>query len=120
MTVDPRAALANLFAALERHLEASAQRRGENDPTVVAAFQDVADSFELYDDALLETYGEVTPLEIYYGDDDEEGPDEQDESRDEGGQDELDDELDDTDDEDDGVYLGLDDSEYDEEPSTTR
>jgi len=108
MSVDPRAALANLSATLERHLEASAQRGGENDPTVVAAFQDVADAFELYDDALLEAYGEVTPLEIYYGDDDEDGPDE------------LDDELDDRGDEDEGVYLGLDDSEYDEEPSPSR
>ncbi|MEO8518317.1 MAG: hypothetical protein ABI438_03990 [Dermatophilaceae bacterium] len=107
MTADPRAALATLTATLERHLEASAQRRGENDPTVVAAYQDVADAFEAYDDALLETYGEVTPLEIYSGEDDDD-PD-------------LDDELDSHgDDGDDGVYLGLDDSEYDEEPSTTR
>ncbi|MEP7036077.1 MAG: primosomal protein [Actinomycetota bacterium] len=104
MTADPRAALSNLTATLERHLEASAQRRGENDPTVVAAYQDVADAFEAYDDALLETYGEVTPLEIYSGEDDDDI-----------------DELDDHGDEDDdGVYLGLDDSEYDEEPSTTR
>jgi len=112
MTADPRAALATLTATLERHLEASAQRRGENDPTVVAAYQDVADAFELYDDALLESYGEVTPLEIYSGDDDEDDPDEVDDELDE-----VDDELDDGDD---GVYLGLDDSEYDEEPSTTR
>jgi len=105
MTADPRAALANLTATLERHLEASAQRRGENDPTVVAAYQDVADAFELYDDALLESYGEVTPLEIYSGEDDDDEPDELDNHGDE---------------DDDGVYLGLDDSEYDEEPSSTR
>jgi len=114
MTADPRAALANLTAALERHLEASLSRRGENDPTVVAAYQDVADAFDLYDDALLEAYGEVTPLVIYNGDEDE------DEDEDE----ELDgDELDDHSDDDGdgvGVYLGLDDSDYDEEPSTTR
>ncbi|HEY8821650.1 MAG TPA: hypothetical protein VIM49_06850 [Dermatophilaceae bacterium] len=109
MTADPRAALASLTATLERHLEASAQRRGENDPTVVAAYQDVAEAFERYDDALLEAYGEVTPLEIYSGEDDDDDPDE------------VDDELDDhSDQDDDGVYLGLDDSEYDEEPSTTR
>ena len=105
MTADPRAALANLTATLERHLEASAQRRGENDPTVVAAYQDVADAFEIYDDALLETYGEVTPLEIYSGEDDDDDPDELDDHGDE---------------DDDGVYLGLDDSEYDEEPSSSR
>jgi hypothetical protein len=113
MTADPRAALANLTAALERHLEASLSRRGENDPTVVAAYQDVADAFDLYDDALLEAYGEVTPLVIYNGDDDDDDDDE-----------ELDgDELDDHSDDDGdgvGVYLGLDDSDYDEEPSTTR
>jgi hypothetical protein len=111
MTVDPRAALANLAASLERHLEASASRRGENDPTVVAAYQDVADAFESYDDALLEAYGEVTPLEIYGGDDEEDGDEE-------GGAADL--ELDDHGDEDGdtvGVYLGLDDSEYDEEPA---
>jgi len=114
MTADPRAALANLTAALERHLEASLSRRGENDPTVVAAYQDVADAFDLYDDALLEAYGEVTPLVIYNGDEDEEEDDDE----------ELDgDELDDHSDDDGdgvGVYLGLDDSDYDEEPSTTR
>ena len=112
MTADPRAALANLTAALERHLEASLSRRGENDPTVVAAYQDVADAFDLYDDALLEAYGEVTPLVIYNGDDDEDEDEELD-------GDELDDHSDD-DGDGVGVYLGLDDSDYDEEPSTTR
>lgn len=111
MTVDPRAALANLAASLERHLEASASRGGENDPTVVAAYQAVADAFDEYDDALMEAYGEVTPLEIYSG-----GEDEDDEDVDV----EDDGEIDDHGDEDgdsNGVYLGLDDSDYDEEPS---
>ena len=113
MTADPRAALAILTASLERHLEACSSRRGENDPTVVAAYQDVADAFDLYDDALLEAFGEVTPLVIYNGDEDED-----DELDDDG--DDDDDELDDHSDEDGdgvGVYLGLDDSDYDEEPS---
>ena len=105
MTADPRAALATFVAALERHLEASASRRGENDPTVVAAYQDLADAFDDYDDALLDAFGEVTPLEIYSGpfDEDDELEDEEDE-------------LDDHDDEDGdgGVYLGLDDSDYEE------
>jgi hypothetical protein len=116
MNADPRAALAILTASLERHLEASASRRGENDPTVVAAYQAVADAFDLYDDALLEAYGEVTPLEIYSGDDDDDG-DVDDED------DEDDEQLDDHGDEDgadSGVYLGLDDSDYDEEPSRTK
>lgn len=112
MNADPRAALAILTASLERHLEASASRRGENDPTVVAAYQAVAEAFDLYDDALLEAYGEVTPLEIYSGDEEEGDEDE----------DEVDEELDDHGDEegDSSVYLGLDDSEYDEEPSRTK
>lgn len=113
MNADPRAALAILTASLERHLEASASRRGENDPTVVAAYQAVADAFDLYDDALLEAYGEVTPLEIYSGDDDEDGDDEDDDDE------ELDDHGDE-DGDDSGVYLGLDDSDYDEEPSRTK
>ena len=114
MNADPRAALAALAASLERHLEASASRRGENDPTVVAAYQAVADAFDLYDDALLEAYGEVTPLEIYGGDDEE---------ADEDDDDEADLGLDDHGDEDGdsvGVYLGLDDSDYDEEPSRSK
>ena len=51
MTADPRAALATLVAALERHLEAAASKSGEDDPTVVAAYEDVAEAFEAYDDA---------------------------------------------------------------------
>lgn len=109
MTADPRAALAILTASLERHLEACSSRRGENDPSVVAAYQDVADAFDLYDDALLEAFSEVTPLVIYNGDEDE------DDDLDDDEDDELDNHSDD--DGDAGVYLGLDDSDYDEEPS---
>ena len=114
MKADPRAALANLTASLERHLEASASRLGENDPTVVAAYQAVADAFDLYDDALLEAYGEVTPLEIYSGDDDDDDDDDDDEVG------EVLDNHGDEDGDSNGVYLGLDDSDYDEEPSRTK
>src|ERR1035437_5675937 len=89
MKADPRAALANLTAAFERHLEASASRRGENDPTVVAAYQAVADAFD-------------------HGDDGDDGDD-----------DEVLDDHSDEDGDSTGVYLGLDDSDYDEEPSRT-
>ena len=113
MNADPRAALATLTASLERHLEASASRRGENDPTVVASYQAVADAFDLYDDALLESYGEVTPLEIYSGEDGDDDDDDDD------GEEVLDDHGDEDGDRN-GVYLGLDDSDYDEEPSRTK
>lgn len=96
---DPRAALATLVAALERHLEAAAGRHGENDPVVVAAYQHLAEAFEDYDDALLDAYDEVTPLEVFRGEDE----DLEDE-------DELDDEPDDGD-----SYAGLDPEEYDED-----
>src|SRR6478736_6312189 len=49
MSDDPRAALSQLVAAFERHLEASSTRHGDDDPTVVAAYEDLADAFELYD-----------------------------------------------------------------------
>jgi len=117
MSADPRAALSQLVAAFERHLEASSTRHGDDDPTVVAAYEDLADAFEAYDGALYDAYGEMTPLDIYSGDDD---PDDDDEGDDEGDDDEDGgDTLDDHDDEDgDGsrLYAGLDDDiEYDDD-----
>ena len=105
MTADPRGALADLVAAFERHLEASASKRGEDDPTVIAAYDDLADAFAAYDDTLLQAYGEMTPLDIYDGDDEDDDEDDDD-----------DEELDDHSDEDgDGaVYSGLDDADYDD------
>ena len=102
MSADPRAALSQLVAAFERHLEASSTRHGDDDPTVVAAYEDLADAFEAYDGALYDAYGEMTPLDIYDGDDEDDEDD--------------DEELDDHSDEDgDGtVYSGLDDADYDD------
>ena len=115
MSADPRAALSQLVAAFERHLEASSTRHGDDDPTVVAAYVDLADAFEAYDGALYDAYGEMTPLDIYSGDD---GPDDDDDDDDES-RDTGEDELDDHDDEDgDGarLYSGLDDDiEYDDD-----
>ena len=79
MSADPRAALSQLVAAFERHLEASSTRHGDDDPTVVAAYEDLADAFEAYDGALYDAYGEMTPLDIYSGDDD---PDDDDDDED--------------------------------------
>lgn len=100
MSADPRAALDRLVAAFERHLEASSTRRGEDDPSVIATYEDLADAFEVYDAALYDAYGEMTPLDIYTDEDDDEGDDER----------EAD--LDDHDDEDGDdarLYSGLDD-----------
>ncbi|HSO65591.1 MAG TPA: hypothetical protein VLQ78_10870 [Ornithinibacter sp.] len=126
MSADPRAELNQLVAALERHLEASSTRHGEDDPSVVAAYEDLADAFEAYDGALFDAYGEMTPLDIYTGDDGPDGPDGPDDEDDEDEDDSLDadpldaDSLDDHDDEDgDGaqLYSGLDDDlDFDDEP----
>jgi hypothetical protein len=123
MTADPRAALTALVAALETHLETAAVRRGADDPSVIEAYERVAEAFTAYDDALMDAYGEVTPLEVYDEalNDDEDGDDfddddfDDDEDGDEDGDgDEDDDEVDDEEDE---GYSGLDDEEYDvEEP----
>lgn len=103
MTSDPRAALSTLVAALETHLELCAVRRGEDDPAVVTAYNRVADAFVAYDDALLDAYGEVTPLDVY--------SDEEDDIDDEA----VIDEDDDFDEPRGGSrgYVGLDDDDYD-------
>jgi hypothetical protein len=109
MSLDPRAALAAFVAALETHLEMAADRRGDDDPHVVAAYQRIADAFVAYDDALLETYGEVTPLDIYSDDDDDDEDDDDDDDFDEGD--------DEDDDEDDLDIVDLDDEDDDQDVS---
>ncbi|GAA4122052.1 hypothetical protein GCM10022415_25490 [Knoellia locipacati] len=101
MSADPRAALTSLVSAFERHLEACSGRRGEDDPTVAAAYDDLLDAFETYDNALYEAFGEMTPLDVYTGDDADADDDEDD-----------DEDLDEDDDDDDGVYAGLDDEDF--------
>ncbi len=111
MTSDPRAALAAMVTAFERHLEASASRRGEDDPTVIAAYDDLADAFATYDEALLSAYGEMTPLDIYDGADEDDSDEDEDDS-------DEDDEPglgDDEDGDDARVYSGLGDNDYENE-----
>ena len=75
---------------------------------MVAAYEDLADAFEAYDGALYDAYGEMTPLDIYTGDDD-------------GSDDEAAEVLDAHDDEDGDdahLYSGLDDDiEFDDDSS---
>jgi pyruvate/2-oxoacid:ferredoxin oxidoreductase alpha subunit len=136
MTVDPRSALEQLIAALERHFEAANASRDPDHPMVVAAAQDLAEAFDDYDEALYDATEVATPLAIY-GDDfdgheddeadgrvyagldsdeyvedeDDEDDDEDDEDEDDDLDDELDDEEDDEDDEDDDLD---DDDDYDD------
>jgi hypothetical protein len=74
MTIDPRAALDRLIAALEAHYTAVATRRGDDDPAVDDAYDILADAFEVYDDSLATVYGEATPF--YLVEDDDEDDDE--------------------------------------------
>ncbi|GAA1050534.1 hypothetical protein [Arthrobacter russicus] len=74
MSIDPRVALQSLISALEEHLAASVARRGDDDPAVEAAYLAIADAFEVYEEVLYDSYGEVTPLVIY--EDDSDGDDE--------------------------------------------
>jgi hypothetical protein len=106
MSADPRAALNQLFSAFERHLEASSTRHGDDDPSVVAAYEDLADAFEVYDGALYDAFGEMTPLDIYT--DDGEGERDDDEDDDDDDTDEVD-AHDDEDGDDAHLYAGLDD-----------
>ena len=92
MTVDPRAALDRLIAALEAHFNAVASRRGEDDPGVDDAYDVLADAFEAYDDALGTVYSEATPFYLAEEDDDE------DDESDDGEAEESDDEDDEYDD----------------------
>ncbi|MCF4121259.1 primosomal protein [Antribacter sp. KLBMP9083] len=77
MTVDPRAALDRLVAALEAHYHAVATRRSDDDPAVDDAYDVLADAYEVYEDALAQVFGEVTPF--YLAEDLDEDEDEEDE-----------------------------------------
>jgi hypothetical protein len=100
MTTAPRDALDRLVAALQAHLDAVTRRSGEADPAVAAAYQTLADAFETYDDALYDTYDEVTPFVLVEeGDDDEDDDDLDEDDLDEDDEDDLDEDYDDLDEE---------------------
>lgn len=105
MTVEPRAALDRLVAALEAHHHAVATRRSDDDPAVDDAYDVLADAYEVYEDSLATVFGEVTPF--YLADE----VDEDDEDEDE----ESDEDLDDIDFDDD-----LDEAEEEPQPAQQR
>lgn len=77
MSIDPRVALQSLNTALEEHLAAAAARRGDEDPSVESAYLAIIDAFEVYEEALYDSFHEVTPLVVY----DEEDEDDDDEDQ---------------------------------------
>lgn len=104
MSIDPRVALETLVAALEEHLAASASRRSEQDPSVEAAYVEIANAFEAYEDALYDAYGEVTPLEVY---EDDEADDDSDADSDADPDEDTDEDLDEADGSDDDADPAL-------------
>ncbi|AXK45148.1 DNA primase [Brachybacterium saurashtrense] len=101
MNTDPRSALAALIAALERHYEAAAASRGDDDPALDAATEQLSTAFDAYDDALFDAYDVATPLIVFDADDDEDEDDDFDD-------------LDDFDDDEDDDYEDEDD-DYEED-----
>ncbi len=63
MAQEPRLALQQFIAALERHHEASAMRRGEEDPAVQNAYEVLKNAFLDYEEALESAFGEWLPFE---------------------------------------------------------
>ncbi|WP_129658591.1 hypothetical protein [Rothia uropygialis] len=104
MTTDPRVALNSLIQAFEEHLTALAAKRGEQDTAVENAYLGIADAFEVYEDAIYVAFNEVTPLEVFVEDEDDEDEedsfDEDYEDLEENEDDDLDEDLDDVEGED--------------------
>lgn len=71
MSIDPRVSLDALVSALQEHFAAATNKRGEDDPTLEHTYYALADAFEGYEDALYDATGEVTPLDVFEDDDDE-------------------------------------------------
>ena len=102
MNTDPRSALAALIAALERHYEAAAASRGDDDPALDAATEQLSTAFDTYDDALFDAYDIATPLIVFDADDEDDDDDDFDD-------------LDDFDDDEDDDYGDEDDDYEDDE-----
>jgi hypothetical protein len=64
MATEPRIALQQFIAALERHFEAMASRRGDSDPAVDHAYEVLKDAFLDYEEAVDEKYEEWLPFEL--------------------------------------------------------
>ncbi|WP_349827819.1 hypothetical protein [Brevibacterium litoralis] len=89
MSLEPDVALEKFLEAVRAHYAAASRRASDSDPRVEASYMELADAFELYEDALYTAFDEVTPFELF--DDVEDAKDNAD----------LDDEADEDDDDDD-------------------
>lgn len=107
MTTDPSAALEDFLSSVREHFAASAHRTSDTDPRVEAAYMALADAFEIYEDSLYTTYGEVTPFELF--------DDIEDDREDDDDFDDIEDDDDFDDDEDDDDDVDFDDDDEDDE-----
>jgi hypothetical protein len=64
MSKEPRIALQQLIAALERHLEAMASKRRDDDPAVEQAYEVLKDAFLDYEESVDEKFEEWLPFEL--------------------------------------------------------
>lgn len=69
MAHDARFALQQFIAALEKHFEAVATRRGQEDPSVEMAYNQLEDAFLNYEEALGEQFEEYLPISLAEEDD---------------------------------------------------
>jgi hypothetical protein len=63
MATEPRLALQQFIAALERHHEAVTMRRSDDDPAVQNAYSVLQNAFLDYEEALESAFGEWLPFE---------------------------------------------------------
>lgn len=71
MSIDPRVALEAFVSALHEHLAAATGKRSDDDPALEAAYFNIADAFDAYEDALYAATGEYTPLDVLDDDDED-------------------------------------------------
>ncbi|CAB4615391.1 MAG: hypothetical protein F2599_00790 [Actinobacteria bacterium] len=64
MAQDARIALQQFIASLERHFEAIASRRGNEDPAVEQAYFQLEDAFLNYEEILGEKFEEYLPISL--------------------------------------------------------
>jgi hypothetical protein len=63
MATEPRHALQQFIAALERHHEAATMRRSDDDPAVQNAYSVLKNAFLDYEESLESAFGEWLPFE---------------------------------------------------------
>ena len=64
MAKDSRVALQHFIAALENHLQAVTDRRGDHDSTVERAYELLESAFLDYEESLQDSFEELLPFEL--------------------------------------------------------